>query len=190
MAELSAKAGSERTTMKSLLLLRHAKAEPDAPGGDRERRLTARGRHDAAAAGRIIAGLGLPIDLIVSSEARRAWETAEIVASVLGWQDPIRLETRIYGASVGTLLDVIHGLPETAACALLVGHNPGFAELAATLAGAGELSLAMRTASVAHLEIDSATWHDALPGSARVLGIRTGRAETAESGSAFEHSEP
>lgn len=168
--------------MKSLLLLRHAKAEPDAPGGDRERRLTSRGRLDAAAAGRIIAGLGLPIDLIVSSDARRARETAEIVTSVLGWRDPIRVEERIYGASVGTLLDVIHDLPESAACALLVGHNPGFAELAATLAGVDKLSLAMRTASVAHLEMDSASWHDALPGSARVISIRTGRAETAESG--------
>ncbi len=170
--------------MKTLLLLRHAKAEPDAPSGDWERRLTPRGKYDAAAAGRIIAGLGLPIDLIVSSDARRALETAEIVASVLGWQDPIRLEPLIYGASVGTLLDVIHDLPESARCALLVGHNPGFAELTATLAGTSELSLSLPTASVAHLEIGGATWQDALPGSAHVRGIRTGRAETMESGGA------
>lgn len=167
--------------MKTLLLLRHAKAEPDAQGGDRERRLTPRGKHDAGAVGRIIAELGLPIDLIVSSDARRAQETAEIVASVIGWQNPIRLEPRIYGASAGQLLDLIHDLPESAICALLVGHNPGFVELAAALAGASDASIRLRTASVAHLEIASATWHSALPGSAIVRGVWTGRAEAAAS---------
>ncbi|MER3438647.1 MAG: phosphohistidine phosphatase [Chloroflexota bacterium] len=161
--------------MKTLLLLRHAKAEPEAAGGDHERALTPRGRQDAAATGRILAELRLPIDLIVSSDARRARETAEIVANVTGWPDALTLEPRIYGASVGALLDVIHTLPESSACALLVGHNPGFADLAAVLCNATPASLHLPTASIAHLEIDHGSWRDVQPGSAHLRAMLRGR---------------
>ncbi len=161
--------------MKTLLLLRHAKAEPEAASGDRERALTPRGRQDAAAIGRLLAELQLPIDLIVSSDARRARETAEIVGSAIGWPNAITLEPTVYGASVGMLLDVIHRLPETAACAVLVGHNPGFAELAAVLSNATPGSLHLPTASMAHLEIERISWREVLPGSARLRATYRGR---------------
>src|SRR5689334_8757368 len=121
--------------MKTLLLLRHAKAEAEAPKGDHDRALTGRGERDAAGIGRQIRTLvGCP-DAVVTSDARRAKQTAKIVAAAVGFPGKIAAKGKIYEASPETLLEVVRKLPEKARCVLLVGHNPGFERLAGLLAG-------------------------------------------------------
>ena len=62
--------------MKTLTLLRHAKAERDSPdGSDFARSLNERGRRDAARMGRGNARLGLRFDWVLASPARRVVET-------------------------------------------------------------------------------------------------------------------
>ena len=65
--------------MKTLFLLRHGKAEAFAPGGDEDRELTERGVGDVQTIAANVAALGGRPDLIVSSGARRARRTAELV---------------------------------------------------------------------------------------------------------------
>ena len=116
--------------MKTLLILRHAKAENDAPKGDEKRALTKRGEREAADIARQIeAAVGVP-DAIVSSDAKRARQTAKIVADSLDYSDKVDTKKSIYAADVDTLLRVVRKLPGSADCVLLVGHNPGFEELA------------------------------------------------------------
>ncbi|HEY8447206.1 MAG TPA: histidine phosphatase family protein [Thermomicrobiales bacterium] len=166
--------------MRRLILLRHAEAERWAPGGDRERPLTASGRRDAEVTAQLIAELELTLDAIVSSSARRAQQTAEIVAGVLGWSTPIAIEPALYGADVPTLLTVIRRLPDSAGSALLIGHNPGFEDLATALAADDEY-VRLHTASFAHLLLPVERWHDIKLGIAQLIGTETGRAsETAE----------
>src|SRR5690242_17631032 len=161
--------------MKTLLILRHAKAEQNASHGDRARTLTKRGRRDAATMGAHVANaVGRP-DAIVSSDAARARETADTVAAAVGFGDAVTSEPRIYDADAATLLTVVRALPDKADSAVLVGHNPGFEELTAALAGVDEDEIRLPTAGLARLECDLAQWDDLRPGGCRLLGITTPR---------------
>ncbi len=161
--------------MKTLLILRHAKAEQNATHGDRARTLTKRGRRDAAAVGAHVADtLGRP-DAIVSSDAARARETADAVASAVGFGDAVTIEPDIYDADVATLVAVVRALPDAADSIVLVGHNPGFEELTAALAGVDEDEVRLPTAGLARLECDLARWNDLRPGSCRLRDITAPR---------------
>ncbi len=83
--------------------------------------------------------------LIVTSDARRARQTAQIVAEELGLEERITLEPEIYNAELDTLLRILRGLPDAAECVLMVGHNPGFTALGEALTGEGEEVSALPT---------------------------------------------
>lgn len=73
------------------------------------------------------------------------------------------IREELYGASVQTLLEVVHGLPEGATSALLVGHDPGMHELALRLAGDDQRLERFPTGALAIFELES--W----AGSARLV---------------------
>jgi phosphohistidine phosphatase len=118
--------------MKTLFLVRHAKASPaDAAMGDRDRPLSERGLRDVAAMGQRLAQRGVKPDVLLTSPAARALSTAEHLAQALGIRrkDLVVIE-RLYNASPGDLLGVIQGLGDEHGRVMLVGHNPGLSELA------------------------------------------------------------
>jgi phosphohistidine phosphatase len=157
--------------VKTLLILRHAKAQPDAPHGDHARELNKRGRRDAAAIGAYLRStIGTP-DAIVTSDAARARQTADLAADELGDTLPPVLDPRIYTADLETLLEVVRGLPDNADSVVLVGHNPGFEELAAALAAIDLDEVRLPTAAVARVDFDVARWSDVGPGSAVWRGV-------------------
>src|SRR5918998_6003657 len=119
--------------MKTLLILRHAKTQSDAPAGDHAREITERGHRNAMAMGAHIHNLiGTP-DAIITSDATRARQTAEIVAPAVDFTAPLIVEPRISAADLDTLLAAVRRIPDEAETAIIVGHTPGFEELAATL---------------------------------------------------------
>ena len=162
--------------MKTLLILRHAKAQPDAPAGDRARELTARGHRDAAAIGAHVSTLAGCPAAIVTSDARRARQTAEHAATAAGFAQPLTLEPDLYGADLATLLRIVRRLPDVAGCVLLVGHNPGLEELTAALTETGAAAVQLPTAGLAHLEFGVARWVEVRPGTGRWRGLATPRA--------------
>lgn len=118
--------------MRELILLRHAHAEPAAPGqDDLDRPLSPEGLAEAEAAGRWLAERGLVPDCVLCSPARRARETLEAVLGVVGYVDQ-RLEDAIYEASPGTLAALADAHCDVGRL-LLVGHNPGLEQLAALM---------------------------------------------------------
>jgi len=157
--------------MKTLLLLRHGKAEASAPGGDHERALKKKGRNDSASVGTHLASMGKVPDLVVSSDARRAEETARLAAEAAGYKAHLKLEPDIYAADLDTLLDVVHKLPDKANSVLMVGHNPGFEELAAALASEGTQPPHLATCGLAILEFSTDHWKSARPGSGHLAGV-------------------
>src|SRR5689334_12664394 len=109
--------------MKTLLILRHGKAESkgkETVESDHPRTLTDRGRAEAEAQGQMLAKRNVIPDLIVASDARRAYQTATLAATELPRAVPIQLEPAIYTANMDLdgLLAVIQHLPATAACAM------------------------------------------------------------------------
>lgn len=145
--------------MKSLTLLRHAKAEPDSESGsDFDRRLTGSGREDAARMGGEVKQLDLAFDLILSSPAVRAAETAELAGL-----SP-RFDQRIYDAAAGDLLAIVQDADDAINRLMLIGHNPGFERLASRLAGQ---ELAMPTGSLVEIKLPIDSWRDA--GSGRLV---------------------
>lgn len=118
--------------MRTLILLRHAHAEPAAPGqADVDRPLSPEGLAEAEAAGRWLVEHGLVPDRVLCSPARRTRETLEAVLAVAGFVEQ-RLEDGIYEATPGTLAGLADTHREVERL-MLVGHNPGLERLLALL---------------------------------------------------------
>jgi len=182
-------------TTRRLILLRHAKSDwPDVP--DRDRPLAKRGRRDAPRIGRWLHKHGYQPDVVVVSDAARTRQTWDLVAPELGESPAVHFEPRAYAASSLTLLYLAQELPARYRTALLIGHNPGLSELATSLAGPPESTMAagppgsdratgpavkdngpraaisLPTAAVAVFEF-TGDWPSLTPGHARLINLTT-----------------
>ncbi|OON74037.1 SixA phosphatase family protein [Streptomyces tsukubensis] len=126
--------GETSPETRTIVLLRHAKADwPEV--SDHERPLAERGRQDAAAVGRRLAGTGIDFDLAICSTAVRTRETWKLAVPELPERPRTVYEERVYEASPGELIAVLNETPDEVTGALLIGHNPGVQGLAEILAG-------------------------------------------------------
>jgi hypothetical protein len=84
--------------MKTLFLIRHAKSSwDDTALPDKDRPLDDRGRRDAPKMGKRLAKRDVKPDLILSSPARRALTTAEVIAKKLDYKlKDIVVDDRLY----------------------------------------------------------------------------------------------
>jgi phosphohistidine phosphatase len=165
--------GPQGESGRRLVLFRHAKSDwPQV--ADHERPLAKRGRRDAPVLGRWLGESGYVPDAVVCSTALRARQTWELAAAGLaaaapGAEPPVRYEPRVYEASVLGLLMLVREFDPGWRTGLIVGHNPGLAELTAGLAGPdAELPAAYPTAFAAVLGLPG-PWAGATPGEARLL---------------------
>jgi len=145
--------------MKKLILIRHAKSSWDEPGiGDRERTLNKRGLKDAPIIGAALKKRGVQPDVIVVSLAVRAWTTAELIADELEYpREGLVQESSIYAAGLGALMDVVQNIDEEVETACLIGHNPGFEDLANSLIP-GMVVEHLPTCGVVWMKLKSDTW--------------------------------
>jgi phosphohistidine phosphatase len=84
--------------------------------------------------------------------------------------DPV-FDKRVYEASAKKLLAVVRDLPDRAGPAVLVGHNPGVADLVELLTGE---SPEMKTSAIAVLDL-AGSWADARSGGADLVAYATPR---------------
>lgn len=153
--------------MKTILLLRHAKAEPIATGQkDFDRPLAPRGREDAARVGRAIAAMDLVPDAIVTSPAARALETAEGAAKAMKKAPALRRDPSLYDAPGSAWLLALRRLEAGVEIVLVVAHNPGAEDAAALLVGSSRAILQCPTAGLVGLDADVAAWKGLREGSA------------------------
>ena len=159
--------------------MRHCEAEGRGAGGDAARALTARGIADCRRLAAHFTGEGAAWDAILCSNARRAHESAELLAGAMESPPPIDVREDLNLAGTNTLVAVLRTLPEAAAEALLVGHNPGVHALVRLLAGAGGGRAARKAArdfppgAVAKLACDTQAWANLAPGSAMLRAFVT-----------------
>ncbi len=159
--------------MLRLMLLRHAKAEGDCREGDHARRLSSRGVSEAGQLGGALAQHDLLPDLVLASDSMR---TSMTMTGLLGqWPGKVgvRLMPSLYNASAGMLLGAIHQQSPDVKCLMLIGHNPGIAELALRLSGSGDRYALSRMrqkfppCALAVLDFASSNWGE--------IGPETGR---------------
>lgn len=165
--------------MRRLLLLRHGKADRHSAGGDRERPLTKRGEEDARRMGEYLVRQKLTPELAVASNARRAKRTLDLVLQAFPTHVTHLIENTIYMATADHLLHILRQTPDKIATLLAVGHNPGFAELAISLAGSGDAQDIARlrskfpTAALAVLDFEAEHWAGVGQGAGRLVHLVT-----------------
>jgi phosphohistidine phosphatase len=155
--------------MKRLTLVRHAKSSwKDLSLADFDRPLNKRGKRDVPLTGQRLAALGRRPELIVSSPARRARKTAELIGRELGLADDrLVLEAAIYEAEPEALLEVVRGLDERWEHVMLIGHNPGLTEFGNLLTDCGIENIP--TCGALCLDFDIGDWKSLGSGSGTVV---------------------
>lgn len=117
---------------RTLVLMRHARAE-DAAASDSQRQLSSSGRRDAAAAGRWLAARGVRPDHALVSSAVRTRQTWEQLSAGAGWSLEPDLDRGLYEAGTEAALDLVRLVPSEVSTLVVVGHNPTAGSLAQLL---------------------------------------------------------
>lgn len=153
-----------------LLLVRHGRAAPKNAGlTDFERILTLKGREESESVAAATRDRLHSIDLMISSPADRALETAHVFAPFLNYPArKIRIVEMIYFAdSIQPLVAYVQHLGNVGHAVALFGHNPLFDELAAYWLPGFSRSLPKSSSLGIEFEIDS--WADASMGKGNLL---------------------
>jgi len=118
--------------MKKLYLVRHAKSSWEEPeGSDMDRPLLEKGIKRTMKVIRFLKERAVKIDLMISSPAIRAFQTAVLVAKGIGYQeDKIRVERKIYDGYYDRILDLIYATSNEVNSLMIFGHNPTITHLA------------------------------------------------------------
>lgn len=122
--------------MKRIYLVRHATAQDKGEGlPDLERSLTKKGEKEAKAIARHLTRAFAVPDLLISSFANRAIETAHLTAKAFGYPpQKILLRDTFYGTSaIDALAGEIVKQPDKYRSLMLFGHDPALSRLAAHL---------------------------------------------------------
>ncbi|MFQ5421901.1 MAG: histidine phosphatase family protein [Anaerolineae bacterium] len=144
--------------MKTLLVLRHAKSSwNNANLTDFERPLNKRGKRDAPRMGEWLKKRDLTPDLIITSSAERALQTAEAVALAAGYEGELQVTRQLYLAEPATYLLMLSELEDRYGRVLVVGHNPGVEDLVELFTDEWER---MPTAALAQIELPIDSWAD------------------------------
>lgn len=132
-----------------IYLLRHGIAEDGSP--DSARALTGEGKEKVR---RVLKQSGAKPSLIVSSPYRRAIETAEIAADVLGYTGEIeRAQALTPDGSAEGVWDEIR-LRQDENAILLASHEPLMSATAAFLLGAPGVVVDMKKAALVRIDVD------------------------------------
>lgn len=159
----------------NLLLLRHGKSShKDKSLADFDRPLNKRGQRDCKSMGRWLQEEGPLPDLLISSPAKRARQTAKRICKMSG-MDPttVQWEDSIYNANVRALFKVLQGIPEDTQTVMLVGHHKGLESMILRLSEWADIPARPKlipTAAIAWLKVQG-PWQDIKRCDARLKSI-------------------
>jgi phosphohistidine phosphatase len=112
---------------RTLVMIRHAKSSWANPlQSDFERPLNDRGEHDAPMMGKRLTEKGIIPDLIISSTAKRAKQTAKKIAAAVGYDaDRIQWVETLYHCIPSVFEEVLYEVDDNIKTVFIVAHNPG-----------------------------------------------------------------
>ena len=146
--------------MKTLLIIRHAKAESAFTLNDFERPLNERGKKDAPAMAKRLLDKKIIIDAFISSPAKRAKKTAEFFCETLGGkEEEVILVSALYHAPPSVFYEVIKNTSDDFNTIAIFAHNPGISDFVNELTKAVQIDN-MPTCAVFAVQIDIRQWKD------------------------------
>jgi phosphohistidine phosphatase len=107
--------------------------------------------------GRLLVQQELVPDKIIASSAKRAAETAKLVAQAVSYEGEIRFTENLYLADSETYLELARRAGDEINTLMLVGHNPDLEDLVSDLSGNDER---MPTAAIAVFRLSIASWNE------------------------------
>lgn len=112
--------------MKTICIARHGKSSwEDMSLDDYERPLLKKGINRTKKVGDFLAGKDLRPDFVISSHAKRAFQTAKILSQKLGYPtDQIQINKSLYFSGAKAIEDAICAIPRDKDFVMFVGHNP------------------------------------------------------------------
>ena len=157
--------------MKTLILLRHAKASwSDGAGSDVERGLKPKGWRQAEKMSAHLLGEGIRPEKVFCSPSRRTQDT--LGPFLESWDMPaesVVLDDELYLANENILMEKIQALPDDVSRVLFLGHNPGFTDLANRLTSSEVYIKSIRSCGVVIVEFPVASWREVQPGEGRLV---------------------
>lgn len=169
-------------TARTLVLLRHAKAETPGEKPDFERELATVGETDADAAGSWLADEGLRPGLVLCSPATRTRQTWLGAAVALAQADPdagspeVHYEQGLYDGGRTEVVDLLRAVSDDIKVVLVVGHNPTMSDLSILLRpydASGSFE-GLKTAGMAVHKLDG-SWSQVEPGALTLAALHTAR---------------
>lgn len=157
--------------MKKLFVVRHAKSSWDFPDlDDHDRPLNQRGMKDAPKMGTRIAKKIVKIDLMITSTAKRAADTATIIADHLSFsKSHIIEEPLFYHASFRELLVNLQTIESNVMTLMIFGHNPGLTDFVNHLTGSDIYNIP--TCGIAEITFDVTSWQQVRKGMGRLISL-------------------
>ncbi len=158
--------------MKTIILVRHAKTEQlgyMSSKSDFERELKPRGYTDTKLITSDMNKRGIKPDLIVTSKAARATQTAELMAQDFGIEksELVRKQFIYDGYTTSEFIDFLGQYQELNDSIMVVGHNPEIAMMAINLSGSDYLHFP--TAATIAISFDTNNWNE--------INVREGKIE-------------
>ncbi|MGK5679994.1 SixA phosphatase family protein [Actinoplanes sp. URMC 104] len=170
-------------TARTLVILRHAKAETPDARPDFDRRLTTAGQTDADAAGAWLADGSLHPDLVLCSPATRTRQTWQGVSIAMAQGRPgggtpeVHYEQSLYDGGPTEVFDLLRKVPESARTVLVVGHNPTVSAVSLLMIPDEQydgVEVVLKTAGLAVHRAEG-SWASTEPRSMRLLERHTAR---------------
>ncbi|TVQ09171.1 MAG: hypothetical protein EA361_15665 [Bacteroidetes bacterium] len=147
--------------MKTLYLVRHGKSSwEDMSHQDYERPLLEKGIRRTRKVALFLKEKNVKPDLIISSHAQRAFETAGIIAEKINYPvDKIHIERSLYFSGPEAMESLIAGLDDNLKEVMLVGHNPDMTNLANVFLV--DKTDYLPTTGVVCIRFDTSSWAEA-----------------------------
>lgn len=166
--------------MKTVFILRHAKADrDDADGSDFERTLNERGRESALDMGRYFSSKKYSCAAVLCSSAFRTKQTYELFKEGAGLRAGVEFNEALYLADIKVLFARIQAVDDALDSVMVIGHNPGLEQLANVLSGPAQDEIShgrqkrmkekFSTCAFAVIELPVSHWNDVKAGRGKLV---------------------
>lgn len=155
--------------MKTIYLIRHAKSSLGEIGmSDFDRPLNKRGKRDLPFMANRLKDFGIKPDLILSSTAKRAKTTTEVVADTIGYdEEAIVYKEALYDSSYTNYRYLLDSLDDEINSIFIIAHNPTLTDVGEKLSGA--ILTNIPTCSIVAMEFDVKSFKDITEESGKIL---------------------